>query len=349
MFDFTRTLALIKGAIFDPEPTWDSYLPDASDWKKTAVLLTGPLIVVSVVLEYVLDVIVPNRITLTSDPSFLSMLLGLVMATVAAVVIAFVIAILAGLFKGKNSFPLALAATTLAFVPGYLGRPLIHLPYVGWLLSFALGIYGLVLLWRILPKYLDIPLTSRVGHYIASLVTSVVAMIVVGLLFGANMLGSGMGTVNMTKVDDDSAGAPSGMFGELERQGRIMESAEEDAFEPPGNGKLSKNQVQNFVRVLAKTRDYRTDQAKSLEKLNEKAESGDVASLTEAISGMSSVMTIGNAEMEVVKTGGGNWAEHQWVREQLHIARIQKDINDAVKHNYGLYQEFKEELSDLGF
>ncbi len=61
MFDFTRTLALIKGAIFDPEPTWDSYLPDASDWKKTAVLLTGPLIVVSVVLEYVLDVIIPNQ------------------------------------------------------------------------------------------------------------------------------------------------------------------------------------------------------------------------------------------------------------------------------------------------
>ncbi len=57
MFDFTRTLALIKGAIFDPEPTWDN----ASDWKKTAVLLTGPLIVVSVVLEYVLDVIIPNQ------------------------------------------------------------------------------------------------------------------------------------------------------------------------------------------------------------------------------------------------------------------------------------------------
>ncbi len=349
MFDFTRTLALVKGAIFDPEPTWDSYLPDASDWKKTAILLTGPLIVVSVVLEYVLDVILPNRIMFTSDPSFLSMLLGLATAAVAAVVIAFVFAFLAGLFKGKNSFPLALAATTLAFVPGYLSRPLVHLPYVGWLLSFALGIYGLVLLWRILPKYLDVPLTSRVGHYIGSLVTSVVAMFVVGLLLGTSMLGSGMGPVNMDRVDSDSAGAPSGMFGDLERQGRIMESAAEDAYEPPGNGRLSRNQVQNLVRVLEKTRDYRTDQARSLEELSEKAESGDVASISDALSGMSSVMTIGNAEMEVVKTGGGNWAEHQWVREQLYVARIQKDINDAVKHNYGLYQEFEGELSDLGF
>ena len=349
MFDFTRTLAVIKGAIFDPEPTWDRYLQDASDWKKTAILLTGPLIVVSVVLDYALDVIIPNRFAFTSGPSLLSMLMGLVMAAVAAVVIAFVFAILAGLFKGKNSFPLALAATTLAFVPGYLGRPLMHVPYVGWLLSFALGIYGLILLWRILPKFLDVPPTSRVGHYIASLVTSVIAMMVIGLLFGANMIGSSMGTASIRNVDNVSDGAPTGMFGEMERQGRIMESAQEDSFDPPGNGELSKNQVQSFVGVLAKTRDYRADQAKSLEKLSEKAESGDVASISDALSGMSSVMTIGNAEMEVVKTGGGNWAEHQWVREQLRVARIQKDINDAVKHNYGLYQEFKEELSDLGF
>jgi hypothetical protein len=52
--------------------------------------------------------------------------------------------------------------------------------------------------------------------------------------------------------------------------------------------------------------------------------------------------------MEVVKTGGGNWAEHQWVKEQLRVARIQKDINDAVAHNYELYLEFEDELRDLG-
>ena len=118
MFDVTRTLALIKGAFLDPEPTWDSYLPDASDWQKTAVLLTAPLIAVSVVLDYVFDVMFPNRIALVPDPTLLNMLLGLVMAAIAAVVVACVFAILAGLFKGKNSFPLALAATTLAFVPG---------------------------------------------------------------------------------------------------------------------------------------------------------------------------------------------------------------------------------------
>ena len=71
--------------------------------------------------------------------------------------------------------------------------------------------------------------------------------------------------------------------------------------------------------------------------------------MAEAMSGLAGVANITNAEMEVVKTGGGNWAEHQWVREQLYVARIQKNINETVEHNYELYQEFEDELDESGF
>jgi len=357
MFDLKRTLALIKGAIFDPDSTWESYLPDATDWRKTAALLTGPLVVASVVLDFVVDLVIPNRFAFVASPSVMNMLLGIVTAAIAAVVIAIVVAVLAGLFKGKNSFPLALAATSLAFVPGYVGRPLVHIPWVGWLLSLALGIYGLILLWRILPKYLDVPTSSRAGHYISSLVASVVALIAIGLIFGVSMMAPRSGTLDIAKDDnvfggvasERMSGTPSGTLGQLERQGRIIESAEEDTFDPPGNGKLSRKQVQRFVDVLGKTRDYQSEQGEALARLSEKAENDEIASLGEAFSGMAGIVSISNAEMEVVKTGGGNWAEHQWVREQLHIARIQKDINDAVKHNYSLYLEFEDELRELGY
>jgi hypothetical protein len=51
--------------------------------------------------------------------------------------------------------------------------------------------------------------------------------------------------------------------------------------------------------------------------------------------------------MEVVKTAGGNWAEHQWVKAQLETARIQKDLNETTAHNYGLFQEFQSEIERL--
>jgi hypothetical protein len=53
--------------------------------------------------------------------------------------------------------------------------------------------------------------------------------------------------------------------------------------------------------------------------------------------------------MELVKTSGGNWAEYTWVKNQLQTARIQKDINAAVKHNYSLYLKYEDELKELGF
>jgi hypothetical protein len=64
-------------------------------------------------------------------------------------------------------------------------------------------------------------------------------------------------------------------------------------------------------------------------------------------SGAGGFMSANNAEMEVVKSGGGNWAEHEWVKQQLRIAQIQQgEGSDANAHNYELYQEYEEQLND---
>ncbi|MBT8077745.1 MAG: YIP1 family protein [Gammaproteobacteria bacterium] len=353
--DLTRTLALIKGALFDPDKTWDTYLPEAGDWSKTAMLLTGPLIIGSGILAYLLDLIIPNTFAFIPQPTLMMALLGIIIQAAAAVIIAFVVAFLAGMFKGKNSFAHALAATSLAFVPGYVGNVAMQIPWIGGLLALGLGIYGLVLLWRILPKYLDIPDSSRVGHYILSLVCSIVVLVALSAVVGASVMRSGtsgftipdMGSSNTS--GSGSTARSSGAFGELERQGRILEEAENDVYEPPESGMLSRDQVEQFVSVVRKTRAYQEDQTERLQELSEKAEAGEVTSFGEAFSGMASMVGIGAAEMEVVKTGGGNWAEHQWIKEQLQIARIQRDINDTVRHNYALYQDYEEELRELGY
>ena len=71
---------------------------------------------------------------------------------------------------------------------------------------------------------------------------------------------------------------------------------------------------------------------------------GDIAKVYKSTGNM---MGLANAEMEVVKTGGGNWAEHQWVKEQLRIAIVQQDGNEAIEHNYRLYQKHQQELDKI--
>ena len=55
MIDLSRTLSLVKGGIFDPEKTWRDYLPEAGNWQKTALLLTGPLVVFAAIVAYLLE------------------------------------------------------------------------------------------------------------------------------------------------------------------------------------------------------------------------------------------------------------------------------------------------------
>ena len=336
MLDLKRTLELIQGAIFDPDRTWERYKAEAEDWQKTAFLLTGPLIVGSQLLGFLLGLIFGGPFA----PTLGGMLMSIVSQTIAAFAIAFIAAILAGLFKGKNSFPLALAATSLAFVPGYVGGALLWIPVLGIFITLGMLVYGLVLLWRILPVYLDIPATARVGHYILTLVGALLTMFLLVRIVGPSY-------VSKSGWDVGGGDRPAGLFGEMERHGRILEAAEEDTYDPPRSGELSKSQVEDYIRVMTKTRDYRIEQTQELKALSEKADADEIESLGEVFSGMSGVVGLTTAEMEVVKTGGGNWAEHQWVKEQLRVARIQKDINDAVKHNYELYRKFEDELQQL--
>lgn len=345
MFDAKRTLELIKGALLNPAATWDSYLSEADDWRRTATLLTLPLVVGCGVLGYLLALVVRSHWYL---PGIGGLLLQLIVGLAGAAVIAFIFAFFAGVFKGKNDFARALAATQLAFVPGYLGQIVAPVPMIGLLASFGLLIYSLVLLWRITPQYLEVPAGDHGKHYAASLVTSFIAMLAIGLVSGAGMVGTGMRAPDFAqdRYRDGGDRAPSGMFGDLERQGALMESAEQDRYEPPEDGRISDAQMQNYLRVLTRTGELCNEQSRRLEKLSKQAENGKFESIGGMFSGIGQTMNLVTAEMEVVKTGGGNWAEHQWIKEQLRIASVQKDLNEAVKHNYALYLKYQKQLDE---
>lgn len=182
MLDMNRTFSLIKGALFDPEATWRGYLPEADNWQKTAFLLTGPLIILAAVFGYLIGVLGSDASAFGLRPTLLSTLLGIVFSAIAAGVVAFIVSTLAGMFGGKSSFALGLAATSLAFVPSYLGQALGWLPWIGGFVVLGLLIYALVLLWRIIPIYLEVPAGKRVGHYILSLVATIVVMYLVSML-----------------------------------------------------------------------------------------------------------------------------------------------------------------------
>jgi len=322
MFDLARTVQLVRGALFEAEPTWRGYLAEAGDWKKTALLLTVPLIVAAAIVAYVLAVLGSGVSVLGLRPTFSGLLLMIVWGAVAAAVVAFIFSAFASVFGGKGSFALGLAATTLAFVPGYVGQALSGLPWLGWLIGLGLAIYSLVQLWRIIPLYLEVPDGKRTAHYIVSLLATIVAFLVLSSLLGRSMMGSGqmlggmqgMSGAGMEGAPMDASG--SGLFGGIVRQGDLIGAAEQDRYTPPENGQLTERQVQEFIRVMERLGEASTARAARIQEIAERADANQQVSLQDfgaVMSGMTEIAGLSTAEIEIVKSAGGNWAEHQWV------------------------------------
>ena len=189
---------------------------------------------------------------------------------------------------------------------------------------------------------------TRTIRPVVSIITTLVIAVILGMVLGFNMMARGIGDVG-----DFSGNATrgSGFLGEMARQGEIMDAAMSDTYDPPGDGELSERQVETYIRVMEKAGAIQAEYAEKMEKLSKEMEDKEDASLADIgkmYSGLSGAMSANNAAMEIVKGSDGNWAEHVWVEDQLRTAKYQQDLNDAVKHNYALYQRFKEKLDEVG-
>ncbi len=356
-FDYTKTLSLIKGGLLDHENTWKTYLEDCPDWKQTALVLTGPLFILNILLSLIFSKLVGGYTMYGYQGNwFMALLTGLVMGVLGFAIVVLIFNFLAGVFKGTPNFSRAFAAVSLAVIPAWVAGAVSGLiPYLGFLIALAGGILSLVFLYRIMPQALNVPDDKRVTHYVVSIIAVIVCNMVIGLTFGLSNSGG-----QYRSSDYSSSGraerksASSGVFGEAARQAELISAASSDEYEPPSDGELDEDQVEDYASVLRKTRAMHADYAKKMEKLaaemkakEEAGESPSMADLGKMYSGAGGLVVANNAEMEVVKSGGGNWAEHEWVKQQLRIAQIQQgEGSDAIAHNYKLYKKYEEKLNE---
>jgi hypothetical protein len=300
-----------------------------------------------VVLAYLIGLTGSDVSAFGLRPTILSSLLNIVSGAITAAVVALIYSAIAGSFGGKSDFALGLAATTLAFVPGYVGQALSWLPWIGFLVAIGLFIYSLVLLWRILPLYLEVPDAKRAVHYVVSLIACIVVMFILGAVVNRVLYGSIAGPSASQILGSSSDGG--GVFGGITRQAELLAAAQDDRYSPPDDGELTDKQVREFIRVVERASELQEEKSERLKELAEKADKNEQMSMSdlgEMMSSASDITGLQTAEIEIVKSAGGNWAEHQWVRDSLRTAWLQKDINATVAHNYELYKEYEDELKD---
>jgi len=357
-FDFNKTLALVKGGLLDHQNTWKNYLEDCPGWQQTAVVLTGPLFLANILLSLFFSRIA-GGFSMYMYPGnwFAALIYSLVMGVVGFVIVVLAFNFLAGTFKGTPNLSRAFAAVSLAVIPAWVAGPVAALiPYIGFLVALAAGILSLVFLYRIMPLALGVPDDKRTAHFWVSIVAVIVINMVIGLTLGLGRTGDQYRSTGYSAPDvSERKSASSGIIAEGVRQAEIVDAASADSYDPPSDGKLDEDQVEDYISVMRKTkalRDEYTDKmdklAKEMKAKEDAGESPSIADLGKIYSGAGGMVSANNAEMEVVKTGGGNWAEHVWVKQQLRTAHVQQgEGSDAIAHNYKLYKEYEDELGDI--
>jgi hypothetical protein len=325
----------VSALLTDPSAAAVSYQESLASWRQTFVQLTLPVTLTAYVAAALIS-LVTGRSFMIGSPVLI--VVGAAWALGWSFVIALIFDYLAGVFEGKRSFDAAYAVVALAIIPSSLGLAISPVPWIGWLLSLIASIYSLVLAYRFLPRYLEIPETARVKHFALSIVTAIVVNLVVTMTIGAQLTPSLVEHVQTREVPQDVS---SGLFGGIGRQAQLTDLAARDVYEPPRDGRLTRGQVERYVDVLAKTAALKERLDGELSEKYRRKE----PSISDIFGGIGGVVRLGTAEMEVVKSAGGNWAEHQWVKGQLETARIHQDLSPATAHNYALYREFEGRLS----
>ena len=345
MFDFNVTTKWVTAVLTDPNGAASAYREPLADWQHSFLTLVLPVTVAAYLIAALLALVTGGTTFGLGSPLY--MVFSAAWALAWSFVIAHIFDFLAGTFGGRKNFNAAYAVVALVLIPSAIGTAISPLPWLGGLISLVVFVYALVLTYRLLPQYLEIPQDARVKHFLLSIVAAVVVNIVVTMSIGSAFSPSLEDLLDdaatQSHTTDIGGRMTSGLFGGLERQAALTEAATKDTYEPPRDGRLTREQVHGYVAVVEKTRALRTRLDGDL---SERYQNKD-PSISDLFGGISGVARLGTAELEVVKSGGGNWAEHQWVKAQLETARIHQDLDAATAHNYALYREVADRLAAL--
>ena len=194
MFNPSKTIELVTGGLTNPQPTWESYLGENPGWQKTAMELTVPLVIVSILIGWLLSVILGGFFYYGYGYGpIMALIFGLIGAAISVAVLSLVVSFFAGMFGGQSSFDRAFTGVSLAIIPGWVGVAVSGIPYIGPLLQLIGTIIGLVFLYKIIPLAVSVPENKRVLHFIATIITVIVIQMIIGLILGAGAATTGGG------------------------------------------------------------------------------------------------------------------------------------------------------------
>jgi len=138
-----------------------------------------------------------------------AMVLQYVLALVMVYLLALIISALAPTFGGQKDQVQALKTVAYSWTAGWVAGIAVILPWLGWLIAIAGGIYGIYLLYLGLPETMKCPPDKAGGYTAVSVIIAIVLgwilyLIIASVIGTAALTGAAMGGMHVTTSHDES-------------------------------------------------------------------------------------------------------------------------------------------------
>lgn len=264
--DVEKVTARVKAILTTPKTEWPLA---AAEPATVSSLYTGYIAIVaalpalagfikgSLVGTTVFGITVRTPVTM----GLVGMLVGYALGLVLMYVIALIVNALAPSFGGQKDMVQALKAVAYAWTASWIAGIAVIIPWLGWLIAIAGGIYAIYLLYLGLPHTMKCPPEKSVGYtavtiIIAIVLSWIIGLVVAGVIGTAAMSGATMSGVHIsaTEAGDSAVTVDSdSTLGKLAAIGQRAEQAgkEMDAAQKAGDGAAQSAAMGKMMGAMA--------------------------------------------------------------------------------------------------
>jgi len=196
--NLANIISLIKEAIVTPESLWQKESQKSYSLSELIKTKIAPVVIAVALMSTLLLLIFGYHVPFSDVSVHLSLwdlLIGfigsVIMTIIGIVIFGYIASKLAAILGGKEDFTAGVAMLFLISIPSFAGRAVAAVPFIGVLISLALSIYSMVLLYRAPSYFLNLPQESRVKFiilfFVASIFVSIGLAMTLGTLFAPSM------------------------------------------------------------------------------------------------------------------------------------------------------------------
>lgn len=235
--DFNKLVARVKAILTAPKAEWPVIAEERTTVKNLYLGYIMLLAAIPPVFGFIENSLIGRsflgvHVRVGIGAGIGSMILSWILALIGVYVVALIIKALAHTFGGQSDQNQALKVIAYAYTASWIAGFGQIIPWIGWLILIAGGVYSIYLLYLGLPHTMKCPPEKAAGYTAVTIICSIIVYIIIGAITAFGTFSHSPATVNsnsttVTFDKDSPMGKMQALSQRMQAAGKAAQASEE--------------------------------------------------------------------------------------------------------------------------